>query len=233
MHDAAEPLTAASPYRPDGLYGLSKMWGEGMARLYWDKHGIETVSLRIGSALDRPTERRHLVTWLGHHDLLHLVLRSLQARTVGFLPVWGISANTRARWTDDAATILAYHPTQNAEDHAPAIETVGPAHRHIGGSFADHDATRAPPPRCTLKRTKENSMVDISQIHEHAPVIGADGVHLGTVDHIDGDRLKLTKTDSSDGQHHYIAVGLIADIEDGTVRLSANADAALLLEEDD
>ena len=74
-------------------------------------------------------------------------------------------------------------------------------------------------------------MTDLSQIKEHAPVIGADGVHVGTVDHVQGDRIKLTKTDSADGQHHFISTGLIAEIEDGTVRLSANADVAITFEE--
>jgi hypothetical protein len=74
-------------------------------------------------------------------------------------------------------------------------------------------------------------MVDATQIKEHANVIGADGVHLGTVDHVDGDRIKLTKADSPQfeghgGKHHYIPLGLVAEIEDGTVRLSANADVA-------
>jgi hypothetical protein len=81
-------------------------------------------------------------------------------------------------------------------------------------------------------------MVDATQIKEHANVIGADGVHLGTVDHLDGDRIKLTKADSAqteDGQgakHHYIPLGLVAEIEDGTVRLSANADVAYELFEE-
>lgn len=74
-------------------------------------------------------------------------------------------------------------------------------------------------------------MVDFSQIKEHADVIGADGVHVGTVDHLQGDRIKLTKQDSSDGRHHYISTGLVADIENGTVRLSANADVAVTFEE--
>ena len=81
-------------------------------------------------------------------------------------------------------------------------------------------------------------MVDISQIQEHAEVIGADGVHVGTVDHVDGDRIKLTKNDSpqaEDGQgakHHYISIGLVADVEDGKVRLSATGANAVTLEED-
>ncbi|WP_076072856.1 DUF2171 domain-containing protein [Sphingomonas montana] len=70
-------------------------------------------------------------------------------------------------------------------------------------------------------------MADTSQIKEHMNVIGADGVHVGTVDHLDGDRIKLTKNDSGDGKHHYIATGLVAEVEGDTVRLSANAAVAI------
>lgn len=75
-------------------------------------------------------------------------------------------------------------------------------------------------------------MVDTSSIKEHMNVIGADGVHVGTVDHLDGDRIKLTKNDSpstQDGQgakHHYLPVGLIAEIEGDDIRLSATAQNA-------
>jgi hypothetical protein len=75
-------------------------------------------------------------------------------------------------------------------------------------------------------------MVDLTQIQPNAEVIGADGVHVGVVDHVDGDRLKLTKMDSVDGRHHFIDRGLIAEIEDGKVRLSANADVAVTLEDE-
>jgi hypothetical protein len=79
-------------------------------------------------------------------------------------------------------------------------------------------------------------MVEAAQIKEHAEVIGADGVHVGTVDHIEGRRIKLTKRDSGDGSHkghhHYIDLGLVADIEGDKVRLSANADVAVMLEEE-
>ncbi len=80
-------------------------------------------------------------------------------------------------------------------------------------------------------------MADLSQIKEHAEVVGADGVHVGTVDGIDGKRIKLTKADSGqgshEGHHHYIDGGLVATVEDGTVRLSANADVALMFEEEE
>ncbi len=86
-------------------------------------------------------------------------------------------------------------------------------------------------------------MVDTSQITEHMEVIGADGVHVGTVDHLDGNRIKLTKADSGpevlegtgshSGHHHFISVGLVASIEGDKVRLSANADVAVTFEEEE
>ncbi|UAK25385.1 DUF2171 domain-containing protein [Sphingomonas nostoxanthinifaciens] len=85
-------------------------------------------------------------------------------------------------------------------------------------------------------------MADLSQIQEHMEVIGADGVHVGTVDKVEGDRIKLTKKDSGAdvegaegdhaGHHHYISGGLVAEVEDETVRLSANADVAVTFEEE-
>jgi hypothetical protein len=78
-------------------------------------------------------------------------------------------------------------------------------------------------------------MTDLSAIKEHMDVIGADGVHLGTVDRVEGDRIKLTRADSGShgDHHHYLSAGLIADIEGNRVRLSANADNAALLEEEE
>jgi hypothetical protein len=73
-------------------------------------------------------------------------------------------------------------------------------------------------------------------IAEHMEVIGADGVHIGTVDRVEGNRIKLTKKDSGEGRHrghhHYIDKGLVADIEGNKVRLSANAAVAVMMEEE-
>ncbi|HEY0234476.1 MAG TPA: DUF2171 domain-containing protein [Afipia sp.] len=74
------------------------------------------------------------------------------------------------------------------------------------------------------------------RIKEHMEVIGADGVHVGTVDRIVGSRIKLTKEDSGvgshKGHHHFIDLGLVADVEGEKVRLSANADVAVTFEEE-
>jgi hypothetical protein len=72
-------------------------------------------------------------------------------------------------------------------------------------------------------------MSGFEDIREHMEVIGADGVHLGTVDRIEGDRIKLIRADSGMGHeehHHYIPRGLVAEVEGDRVRLSANGDVA-------
>ena len=80
-------------------------------------------------------------------------------------------------------------------------------------------------------------MSGFENIREHMEVIGADGVHVGTVDRIEADRIKLSKSDSGqgshEGHHHYISRGLIAEVEGDRVRLSANADVAVTFEEEE
>ena len=76
-----------------------------------------------------------------------------------------------------------------------------------------------------------------SRIKEHMDVIGADGVHVGTVDRVENGRIKLTKADSGEGRHrghhHYIDLALVAEVEGRSVRLSANADVAVTFEEEE
>ena len=79
-------------------------------------------------------------------------------------------------------------------------------------------------------------MIEKNEIKEHMEVIGADGVHVGTVDRLEGERIKLTKQDSGEGSHkghhHFISLGLVADIKAGKVRLSAKGDVAVTFEEE-
>lgn len=79
-------------------------------------------------------------------------------------------------------------------------------------------------------------MTGTDGIREDMEVIGADGVHIGTVDRVEGDRIKLTKKDSGqgshEGHHHYISLGLVAIVEGDRVRLSANGDVAVQFEEE-
>ncbi|ESW84705.1 MULTISPECIES: DUF2171 domain-containing protein [unclassified Mesorhizobium] len=80
-------------------------------------------------------------------------------------------------------------------------------------------------------------MTEASKIREHMEVVGADGVHIGTVDRVDGERIKLTKADSGEGahqgHHHYIPLSLLAEVEGQKVWLSANSDVAVSFEEEE
>ncbi|OAJ52393.1 epimerase [Paraburkholderia ginsengiterrae] len=147
MYPVTEHLGLGCELRPDGFYGLSKVWGEALARMYWDKHGIESICVRIGSCLERPTEPRHLSTWFGHQDLLHFLDRCVEAKDVGFLTIWGVSANTRSWWDNSGAERLGYRPTQDAEIYAEEIlARPNPldalSQRFQGGSFVGIDYSR-------------------------------------------------------------------------------------------
>jgi hypothetical protein len=76
----------------------------------------------------------------------------------------------------------------------------------------------------------------MADIKEHMEVIGADGVHIGTVDKVENGKIKLTKADSGEGHHrghhHFIDLSLVAEVEGQKVRLSANGDVAVTMEEE-
>ncbi|WP_165984541.1 NAD(P)-dependent oxidoreductase [Streptomyces sp. YIM 98790] len=130
------------PHRPDTYYGLSKCFGEDLAQLYWDRAGIETVSLRIGScATEPPPYERSLSTWLSPDDCARLVHAALTAPEVGHTVVYGVSANTRG-WLDLApARALGYEPQDDAERYAdriladPAARATEHDRAWLGGPF--------------------------------------------------------------------------------------------------
>jgi hypothetical protein len=92
------------------------------------------------------------------------------------------------------------------------------------------------PWRYSFPSMETEQMAGVSGIKQHMEVIGADGVHVGTVDRVEGNRIKLTKADSGEGahkgHHHFIEGGLVADIEGNKVRLSAKGDVAVTMEEE-
>jgi hypothetical protein len=76
-----------------------------------------------------------------------------------------------------------------------------------------------------------------NRIKQHMEVIGADGVHIGTVDRVANGKIRLAKADSGQGRHkdhhHFIDLALVADVEGQKVRLSANAAVAVTFEEEE
>ena len=130
------------PHRPDSLYGLSKAFVEDLGRYYFDKFGLESVAIRIGSSFEAPADRRMLATWMSFGDFAHMVDRCLSVPRVGFLVVYGVSDNNEQFWNNQQAGILGYRPRDNAEDYRGEIEAstpvpdpTDPAVIYCGGSF--------------------------------------------------------------------------------------------------
>ncbi|MEU3373032.1 NAD-dependent epimerase/dehydratase family protein [Streptomyces sp. NPDC006711] len=134
------PVTTA--HRPDTFYGLSKAFGEDLAQFYWDKHGLETVSVRIGSCFAEPTSVRMLSIWLSPGDAARLFHAALGAEGVGHSVVYGSSANTRLWWDLSSARALGYEPEDDSEQYAARLvaeqgelDPDRPEHALLGGPF--------------------------------------------------------------------------------------------------
>jgi uronate dehydrogenase len=123
----SETIDSKVPPKPDGFYGLSKAFGENCAQLYWDRWGIETVSLRIGSSFPEPKDRRMLFTWLSYDDLERLVVAALTAPQVAHTIVYGMSDNRAVFWDNRGAKHLGYQPSDSSEPFRAAIEVKQPS----------------------------------------------------------------------------------------------------------
>lgn len=136
-----ERLDARSPRRPDSYYGLSKSYGEDMASFYFDRYGIETVSIRIGSSFPEPQNRRMMHTWLSFEDLTHLLERALYAPNVGHTVVYGMSDNVDVWWNNRFAAHLGFAPKDSSEVFRAQVEAQpmpaadDPARVYQGGAF--------------------------------------------------------------------------------------------------
>ncbi|HMW23786.1 MAG TPA: NAD(P)-dependent oxidoreductase [Burkholderiaceae bacterium] len=137
-----EVISPCDPVRPDGFYGLSKCFGENLAQLYWDRHGIETVSLRIGSAYAAPKDRRMLATWMSFDDTERLIVAALTAPVVRHSVIYGLSDNATAWWDNTPARHIGYRPQDSSEAfraeveaRQPTLDASDPAVQFQGGAF--------------------------------------------------------------------------------------------------
>lgn len=141
FHKQGELLDADSPRRPDGYYGLSKSYGEDLSRFYFDRYGIETACLRIGSSFPEPRDRRMMVTWLSYADLTELVRSCLFAPELGHAIVYGMSANRDRWWDNRKAAHVRFTPKDSSEpfrakvEAQPAPDPRDPASQFQGGAF--------------------------------------------------------------------------------------------------
>jgi uronate dehydrogenase len=122
FYPQGQRLDAHSVRRPDSYYGLSKSYGEDMASFYFDRYGIETVSIRIGSSFVEPQNRRMLSTWLSYNDLTQLLERALCTADVGHTVVYGVSNNQTTWWDNRYAAHLDYNARDNSEVFRSQVE---------------------------------------------------------------------------------------------------------------
>lgn len=142
FYQQTEVLDAHCLKRPDSYYGLSKSYGEDLASFYFDRYGIETVSVRIGSSFPEPQNVRMLATWFSYDDLVQLIERSLYASDVGHTIVYGVSDNTAGWWDNRYAAHLGYAPKDTSEPFREKVEALpplpadDPQRLYQGGAFA-------------------------------------------------------------------------------------------------
>jgi uronate dehydrogenase len=142
FYKQSETIAADRPPRPDGHYGVSKAFGEDISRMYFDRYGIETACVRIGSAFPEPRDRRMLATWLSYDDLHRLITACLTTPVLGHTIIFGMSDNAVTWWDNAQARHIGYVPQDSADKYREAVyartpvpDLSDPVVQHQGGAF--------------------------------------------------------------------------------------------------
>lgn len=115
--------------RPDGIYGVSKVFGEAMASMYHDKFGIETAIVRIGSCFPEPINHRMMATWMSYDDFTALIDRIFKIPRLGCPIIYGISNNDRTWWDNSGTAYIGWHPKDNGQSFEAALDKAMPRPR--------------------------------------------------------------------------------------------------------
>jgi len=150
MYSKTKTITPSTHHKPDGFYGLSKCFTEDLAKMYFDKNGIEAVCLRIATCAP-VTTARSLTSWLSYDDLVLLVTRSIDSISTEFSIIYGVSKNDRKNIDNSEAGHIGFLPQDNAEEYASQIfesdlteELNDPGNQFHGGPFASTELGVSP-----------------------------------------------------------------------------------------
>jgi uronate dehydrogenase len=142
FYTQSETINASHPPRPDSLYGVSKAFGEDLSRFYFDRYGIETACVRIGSSFPEPKDRRMLATWLSFDDLHRLITACLTAPVLGHSIIFGMSNNAVTWWDNSQANHIGYKAQDSSDVFRDAVyartqtpDVTSPVAKFQGGSF--------------------------------------------------------------------------------------------------
>ena len=142
FYKQSETINASHPPRPDSLYGVSKAFGEDLSRFYFDRYGIETACVRIGSSFAEPKDRRMLATWLSFDDLHRLITACLTTPVLGHSIIFGMSNNAVTWWDNAQANHIGYKPQDSSDVFKDAVyartqapDLTSPVAQFQGGGF--------------------------------------------------------------------------------------------------
>jgi uronate dehydrogenase len=141
--------------KPDGRYGVSKVFGEALGSLYADKYGMQCFMIRIGNVNPAPLDKRRLAIWISPRDIAQLVTIGIEHPDIRFEIVYGVSGNKRSWYDNSNAVRLGYRPDDDAETYAaevlarekPSDDPIAEAHQ--GGTFCT--AEEVPNPAAAKK----------------------------------------------------------------------------------
>jgi uronate dehydrogenase len=137
LYPRGQDLDENVAFAPDTVYGATKVFGESLGTLYSAKHGLEVISLRIGSFRARPEDPRQLFTWLSPGDAVSLFDRCIDADISGHVVLYGISNNTHRWWHDAGSELIGYRPTDDAEPFSHRVRPKDSGLLWQGGVFAE------------------------------------------------------------------------------------------------
>ena len=142
FYKQSETINASHPARPDSLYGVSKAFGEDLSRFYFDRYGIETACVRIGSSFPEPKDRRMLATWMSYDDLHRLITACLTTPVLGHSIIFGMSNNAVTWWDNSQANHIGYKPQDSSDVFKDAVyartqapDLSSPVAQFQGGGF--------------------------------------------------------------------------------------------------
>jgi uronate dehydrogenase len=142
FYKQSETINASHPPRPDSLYGVSKAFGEDLSRFYFDRYGIETACVRIGSSFPEPKDRRMLATWLSFDDLHRLITACLNTPVLGHSIIFGMSNNAVTWWDNSQANHIGYKAQDSSDVFKDAVyartqapDVTSPVAQYQGGGF--------------------------------------------------------------------------------------------------
>lgn len=123
------------PPRPDSRYGVSKAFGEALARFYADKYGLSVACLRIGVVRVKPEDVRHLSVWISPKDMAQLVRCCIDAPAIHYAMIYAVSANKNTFWNNPDAALVGYRPEDSADDYAAELLAAGKTEDPLAAPF--------------------------------------------------------------------------------------------------